>query len=101
MGATQGINALSPAINLPLVQDTTNDNAWSSWEVAQRDVWILDQENIPYAVVNLSTYSLATPANFHGLKDLMIGAAAGTPCSELTLNFENQGDPISNINICR
>ena len=101
MGSAQGVNTLSPDLDLPLVQDTTNYNVWSSWEVAQRDVWVLDGENMPYAVVNLSMYSLSTPANFHGLKDLLIGAAEGAPCSELIADFEPQGDPASNTNICK
>ena len=101
VGATQGINSLSSSITLPLVQDTDSSNVWSSWDVTQRDVWILDGENMPYAVMNLSIYSLTTPSNFHSLKALLKGAAEGTPCADITLNLEAQGQPASNVDICQ
>ena len=64
IGAESGANSLSSDMDLPMVQDTTALSIWNSWGGDWRDVWILDENNSPYAVVNLTTYGLSTAANY-------------------------------------
>ena len=50
--------------------------------------WILNENQEPYAIVNLSTYSLSDPSYYEGLKNLFIGAALGNSCSSVTHPFD-------------
>lgn len=60
---------------LPWLQDTASQNVWGSWQVAWRDVVILDPKNYRVSVYNLTTYDLANPANYAALKGLLLDAA--------------------------
>lgn len=60
---------------LPWLQDTAEANVWVSWNVAYRDVWVLDGENKLVAVYNVTEHNLADAANYQALKDILIGAA--------------------------
>ena len=86
-------NSLTSVHTLPMLQDTELYNVYSSWEVTYRDVWILNEAQEPYAVVNLSIYSLSDPAYYEGLKNLFIGAALGQSCSSVTHSFTNANSP--------
>ncbi len=74
-----GLEAGNPSItagrDLPWLQDTTTDLVWKSWKVEFRDVVILDDENFPLAVFNLTTGDLASPTNYEALKKLFVDAA--------------------------
>ena len=83
-GAESGASSLSSDMDLPMVQDTSALSIWDSWGGAWRDVWILDENNSPYAVVNLTTYGLSDATNYDGLKALFVGAAQGTACADVS-----------------
>jgi len=80
-------NALNSSYSLPLLQEIPQYNVNDSWSVSYRDVWILNEVQEPYAVVNLTTYNLSNPVNYNGLKNLFIGAAVGQSCSSVAHPF--------------
>lgn len=59
---------------LPLLQDEAGVDAWGLWQVEWRDVFVLDAENRPYAVVNLTTHDLADPDEYASLKATILAA---------------------------
>jgi hypothetical protein len=61
---------------LPWLQDNPQQDAWGKWNVAWRDVVVLDGENHVIAVYNLTTYDLGIPANYAYLRDLLVQAAS-------------------------
>jgi hypothetical protein len=62
--------------SLPWLQDTAQEGVWSNrWQVVWRDVFILDGQNRPFAVYNLSDHDLAIPLYRNTLKQLFISAA--------------------------
>ncbi|HEX5135580.1 MAG TPA: hypothetical protein VFY93_01280 [Planctomycetota bacterium] len=64
--------------DLPWTQDTATQHVWTQWRVTYRDVIILDTNNVPVGVLNLTTHDLANPVNYALLK-AMLKAAAGEP----------------------
>ena len=60
---------------LPWLEEGQNDMVWQAWNVTYRDVIILDGENRPVAVYNLSANDLAVAANYAALKKLLIDTA--------------------------
>jgi hypothetical protein len=60
---------------LPWLQDTAEANVWTTWAVGYRDVWVLDGENKPLSVYNLTQHNLADPVQYAELKTILIGAA--------------------------
>lgn len=60
---------------LPWLQDTPEVDAWGLWRVTWRDVVILDRENRPVAVYNLTVHDLADPGSYAELKALLLTAA--------------------------
>jgi hypothetical protein len=72
-------NALaSDGRNLPLLQDVDADNnglsdVWhDSWNVQWRDVVILDGNNSPVSVYNVTTNDLGVAGNYSTLLDILI-----------------------------
>jgi hypothetical protein len=61
---------------LPLLQDTGEARAWSSWEVVYRDVVILGAENEKAGVYNLTQHDLRDSSNFEALKEMLLEAAS-------------------------
>lgn len=45
---------------------------WDSWQITYRDVVILDGNNVPVAVFNLTSNDLQNSANYQALKDLLL-----------------------------
>lgn len=76
IGEEHGNPFIASVCDLPWLQDTDAAQVWERWQVAYRDVVILDADNAPVAVFNVTTYDLATPANFDSLKTLLAGFAA-------------------------
>jgi hypothetical protein len=60
---------------IPWLQDVTTSDVWTSWSVTYRDVVILDPDNVPFAVYNLTTRDLGVPANRDELRNLLTQAA--------------------------
>ena len=66
-----------------MVQDNSSLSIWDAWGGDWRDVWILDEDNVPYAAVNLTTYGLSNEDNIDAVKALFVGAAQGVPCADV------------------
>ena len=62
--------------DIPWLQDTTAVDVWHSWDVTYRDVVILNGENEPVAVYNLTEHDLRDSANYDALKALLLATAA-------------------------
>ena len=45
--------------DLPWLQETLDDQVWNKWKVTYRDVVVLDRNNRPAAVFNLTVHDLA------------------------------------------
>jgi hypothetical protein len=75
IGHDGGLASLEAVTDLPIVQDTTAEDVWNDWGATWRDVYILDADNGEYLVYNLTTYNLATAANYAQLYDYFVDAA--------------------------
>lgn len=60
--------------DLPWLQDTVQDQVWTRWKIRYRDVVVLDADNVPVAVYNLTDHNLAFTANYDELKAILLGA---------------------------
>ena len=88
IGFAHGKNFLNSSHSLPLLQEISQYNIYNSWSVTYRDVWILNELQEPYAVVNLSPpNTLSNPDNYNGLKNLFIGAVTGQSCASVAHPF--------------
>ena len=76
-GHEDGCEGMSELGDLPLLQDTEEDDVWDSWDVAYRDVVILNGTNERVAVFNLTTYSLSVEENYETLRSLLVSTATG------------------------
>ena len=63
--------------DLPWLQESSDDDVWGDWSVTYRDVIILDHENRPVDVFNLTTYDLSEAANREELLRRLRAIAAG------------------------
>lgn len=61
--------------NLPWLQDTIDEQVWKNWGITFRDVVVLDAENRPIAVHNVTTYPLSVTENYAALKQILLDAA--------------------------
>jgi hypothetical protein len=61
---------------IPLLQDTAEVDAWTAWQVEYRDVIILDRDNIPVGVFNLTDHDLSMMGEYETLKGILIDAAS-------------------------
>ncbi len=73
-GYEHGLADMSALGDLPVLQDTEEEDVWHSWEVTFRDVYILDRENYLVETYNLTTHSLAVEENYEELKAMFIAA---------------------------
>lgn len=62
--------------DIPWTQDTAAQHVWTQWRVVYRDVIILDTDNVPVGVFNLTSHDLANPVHYATMKE-MLKAAAG------------------------
>jgi hypothetical protein len=60
---------------LPWLQDDAVADVWTSWDVTFRDVIVVDEENRPVAVYNLTTNDLGSPAKYAELLAILKAAA--------------------------
>ena len=74
MGFEHGQEDMASLVDLPLLQDTPEENAWNDWNVNYRDVIVLDEEGLLAGTYNLSANDLTTPASFDALKTLFMSA---------------------------
>jgi hypothetical protein len=91
----QGGNAAATAgRDIPLLQDVDSDgannsHAWDLWDVTYRDVVILDDENVPVGVYNLTEHDLADPDSYATLRQMLIDAALAVQEPELAAGDAN------------
>ena len=65
--------------DVPWLQETATDLVWVPWGVQYRDVWVLDTDNRPVGVFNVTSNNLAIQANYDTLKQMFIDAATPSP----------------------
>jgi hypothetical protein len=75
IGAESGNNGIEAYGAIPYLQDTPEEGVWDRWEIAWRDVMILDELNRPVGVYNLLEHSLLTPEDRAELKQMLLDAA--------------------------
>ena len=61
--------------SLPWLKEVQADSVWHRWDVNYRDVIILDSENVPVGVFNLSRHNLRDQVEYDTLRDLLIEKA--------------------------
>jgi len=71
LGYEDGNDAFTDGRDLPWLQETADEAAWSLWGVEYRDVVILDADGAYSAAFNLSEYDLEDPSNQQVLLDLI------------------------------
>jgi hypothetical protein len=72
----EGSNSLMTAgRTLPWLQDTTEQQVWTSWHVTYRDVVVLDARNRAVAVFNLTVHDLHRAAARDSLLQILRAAA--------------------------
>ena len=67
-----GIEAMSAQGDLPLLQDLTTVDLWGLWEIAYRDVVVVNPDLVPVATINLTAHDLASPDTYQALKNLVL-----------------------------
>ncbi len=66
--------------DIPWLQDAdtngdSQSDVWAEWQVAYRDVVILDEENVPAGTFNLTMYNLHVDENYIALRQMFINTA--------------------------
>jgi len=79
-GQEPGNPSTTEGRTLPWLQDRDlnsdgKSDVFTSWQVALRDVVILDGENAKVGVYNLNTHNLAVEANYNTLREMIVDAA--------------------------
>lgn len=75
IGYDSGLSGMADLGDLPLFQDSESEGVQDAWSASFRDVVILNSVNEPVGVFNLTTHSLAVPANYETLKTMLIESA--------------------------
>ena len=70
------VNIENLARTVPWLQDRPGDDVWKTWDVAFRDLVILDRSNRRVAVFNLTEHNLDIPAEVEALRTLLLDIAA-------------------------
>jgi hypothetical protein len=78
-GFESGNVSVTNGRTIPWLQDTAEQQVWTSWAITFRDVVILDAENKPIAVYNVTVNNLGDPAKYAELKQILLDAAAMVP----------------------
>jgi hypothetical protein len=72
----EGQDDMAVLLDLPLLQDTTDQDVWKSWSVTYRDVFILDPRGELSGVYNLTDNDLSLPENLEAF-EAMLSSARG------------------------
>lgn len=75
-GFETGVPQMVAGRFIPLLQDTAEVDAWTAWQVEYRDVIILDRDNVPVGVFNLTDHDLSMMGEYETLKGMLIDAAS-------------------------
>jgi len=74
-GYDAGNDLICDGRDLPWLQEATGDDVWTDWGATYRDVIILDEDNVPIDVYNLTVHNLSVHAEYEALKQLLLDAA--------------------------
>lgn len=74
IGSEGGNDANCNGRDIPWLQDTAAEHVWTQWQITYRDVVILDANNVPVDVYNLTANDLGVPANYDELKNRLLAA---------------------------
>jgi hypothetical protein len=74
-GFEAGNASISSGRDVPWLQDESPWNVWDVWAPGYRDVIVLDEDNVEITAFNLTSLSLAVPANYDALLDIFVDAA--------------------------
>ena len=72
-GYESGNGSVVEGRKLPWLQDTEEVNAWDLWEVAYRDVFVVDEQGLLRFRFNLTIEDLSYPENYQRLTDIIVG----------------------------
>jgi hypothetical protein len=75
VGHESSTDTMADLGDIPLLQDTAETDAWTTWNVEYRDVVIVNTEGKQVEAYNLTTYDLSNPDNYATLKDKLRTAA--------------------------
>lgn len=70
-GLESGNAQASEGRDLPWLQDTPEENVWGRWKVDFRDVVVLDAENVPRSVYNLTENPLGQDGHDEELAEIL------------------------------
>ena len=76
VGHESGNTSICSGRDLPWLQDVPEHDVWGVWAPVYRDVIVLDGDNAVFGVFNLTSNSLAVPANYDALRQMFLDAAA-------------------------
>ena len=72
---SSGNDRITEGRTLPWLQDTSEVNMWSQWQVSYRDVVVRDPEGKMFGVFNLTSKSLESEENVTELLNMALDAA--------------------------
>ncbi len=75
VGAESGVEFVLMGRTLPFVQDTMAAGVASRWGAQVRQLWVCDPTGRVVEVTDLTTASLADPANYNALRDRLLARA--------------------------
>ena len=75
IGQESGNTLTCTGRTIPWLQDADSVQAWTKWNVAYRDVFVLDHENKEVTRYNLTSHDLGVPANYAALRQILVDAA--------------------------
>ena len=74
-GFSSGNSSVAAISSLPLIQDNSTEQIWSTWGVTFRDVIILNEDNQIVTSFNLTQNALSNSTNYANLKSLLVTEA--------------------------
>jgi hypothetical protein len=74
-GYESGVAPMVDGRSIPLLQDTAEAGLWTAWAAEYRDVVVLDRDNTPIAVFNLTEHDLSQMGEYATLKGVLLDAA--------------------------
>ena len=76
IGFESGNDSITDGRDLPWLQATAEQDVWEDWGVTYRDVWILDADNLPVGIFNVTSANLSDSGNYATLRQMFVDAAA-------------------------
>lgn len=102
-------NDLAASLNdLPLLQDTSNEDVWGSWGATWRDVQVIDPAGELSDILNLTTNDIRQQDNYDNLRSMIVTAATANrvqasdwqnPVEPLDVNGDDSVAPIDALRI--